>query len=88
MEALSVTTTATKVISAGRSANGALVISNDSDTDWRGALGDANGAKLTASLGFKVPKGGSYIISGRQATLSVYLIHGGSGTKTGAWQYA
>lgn len=86
---LSVTTTAQKLISGGsRSSRGTLIIQNESDVDWQLAFGDPNGAVLTTANGTTIKAGQTYVAEGRLAQRDVWFIHGGSGTKSGRYQYA
>ncbi|HSV73452.1 MAG TPA: hypothetical protein VLH79_06810 [Chthonomonadales bacterium] len=86
---LTVTTAAQKLISGGnRSSRGTLIIQNESDTDWQIAIGDPNGVRLTTSNGTTIKASQTFALEGRMAQRDVYFIHGGSGNKSGRYQYA
>lgn len=90
MENVSITTSVTQIVAAdaarGVSSNAILLIRNDSDTDIRIAIGDANIALLTSSLGFLLEPGDIMAIDGISASRKISGIHGGSGNKTIHWQ--
>lgn len=86
---LSVTTTAQTLISGGnRDGSGILIIENNSDTDWYLAIGEENIKSLTTSNGFTVKAGKFAVLDRKTGTRDIGFIHGGSGSKSGRYQYA
>lgn len=83
MQNISVGTTETTVLAAGYDRQGrTVVLQNQSDTSMRLAIGSANAALLTASVGLLLEPGDAMSLSGGQAQEAVSAIHGGSGSKT------
>lgn len=85
MTNISVATTVTEVLPALVAANRngqTITLQNQSDTNIFVAVGAANIAQLTSSLGLKLEPGDVMPIDGPSANQPISAIHGGTGTKT------
>lgn len=85
MTNISVATTVTEVLPAlvaGNRNGQTITLQNQSDTNIFVAIGAANVAQLTSSLGIRLEPGDSMPIYGDSANQPISAIHGGSGSKT------
>ncbi len=89
MENVNVTTSVTEIIAASEitdRTNTTLFLQNQSDTTMRVAVGAANIALLSSSLGIVIEAGEALAIDGPTLGKPVSAIHGGSGNKVLHWQ--